>query len=122
MGTTVVVGRVVVGTVAVGTVLVTGIEVDGREVVVGADLVPDALLVLLPPHAVRPTLKQATRTQSLIADGFIRLAGTDHNGPPKRAPLIPGSSNRSIPNTAAPAATTALPAPSSISVMRTMTR
>ena len=74
LGTTVVEGRVVVGTVVFTTVVEVGIDVDGREVVVGAGLVPDALLVLLPPQAVSATLKHVARTQSLKPNGFITFA------------------------------------------------
>jgi hypothetical protein len=73
IGTTVVEGTVVVGTVVVTTVVEVGVDVDGREVVVGAGLVTDALL-LLPPQAARATLKHAARTQSLNPNGFITSA------------------------------------------------
>lgn len=68
-----VVVTVVLVTVVVGAVVTTGNEVDECEAAVGAGRVPDALLVVLPPHAVRATLRQAARTQSLAAGDFIDL-------------------------------------------------
>ncbi len=74
IGTTVDDGRLVVCIGVVVTVVEVGIDVDGREAVVGGGLVPDALLELLPPQAVRATLKHAARTPSFTPKGFIRLS------------------------------------------------
>ena len=54
-----------------GLVVVEVIEVDDPTVVIGMEVVLDALLVLVPPHAVRAKPMDAPRTPTLTVNDLM---------------------------------------------------